>query len=137
MPVVDEFYIIAQSGLCLYSKSRQAEIDQTLFSGFLTALNTMSQELTKEGISSLVFHNSRYTISKVEEILFIARTDTKTKDAVVRKELVEMQKTFLKFFSPSDIIKNWNGDTSLFKMLDHEYEHFFVASAAKRMASLF
>ena len=137
MPVIDEFYVIAESGLCYYSKSREKEVDSALFTGFLTALNSLSQEITSEGMSSLVLQNRKYTISKIEGLLFIARTDVKMKDGVVRKELEEMQQIFLSKFSPSKLRESWDGNVTIFEDLDPQFDKFFLESAAKRMASLF
>jgi len=137
MPVIDEFYVIAESGLCYYSKSREREVDRSLFSGFLTALNSLSQQISSEGMSSLVLQNRKYTISKLEGLLFIARTDVKMKDNVVRKELEEMQHIFLDNFSPSTLKESWDGDVSVFENLDAQFDKYFLESAAKRMASLF
>jgi hypothetical protein len=137
MPVIDEFYVIAESGVCYYSKSREKEIDQTLFAGFLTALNSLSQQVTSEEMSSIILQNRKYTISKIEGLLFIARTDPKKKESEIRKELEEMQSIFLENYSPSALIKTWDGDVTMFKNLDPQYDKFFIESAAKRMASLF
>jgi hypothetical protein len=137
MPVVNEFYIIGESGLCYYSKSRNKGIDQTLFSGFLTALNSLSQEIAAKTIDKLVLQNEKYIITKREHLMFIIRTDVKTKDSEIRKELAEMEQIFLQYFSPSQLATNWDGNLNQFEILDKEYEKFFIEAVTKRMASLF
>jgi hypothetical protein len=137
MPVVDEFYIIAESGLCYYSKSRRKEIDQTFFSALLSALNTLSEEIASKGIDSLVLQKEKFTISKLGHLMFIIRTVQKTKDTEIRKELAEMKQIFLQFFSPSELEANWDGDINRFRILDKEYDRFFLDAVKNRMGSLF
>ncbi|OLS15580.1 MAG: hypothetical protein RBG13Loki_0786 [Promethearchaeota archaeon CR_4] len=137
MPVVDEFYIIAESGLCYYSKSRKKEIDKTLFSALLTALNSLSEEIASKSIDSLVLQNEKYIISRLGQIMFIVRTGTKTRDSAIRKELAEMKQIFLLYFSPKELEANWDGDLNRFKVLDKHYDRFFLESVKTRMESLF
>ncbi len=137
MPLVDEFYIIADSGLCYYSKSRRNEIDKTLFSGLLTALNSLSEQIASKGIDSLVLQNEKFVISKLDHLMFIVRTSPKNKNSEVRKELAEMQQLFLQNFSPKELEKNWDGNLNQFEILDKKYEKFFAESVTNRMASLF
>ncbi len=137
MPLVDEFYIIADSGLCYYSKSRKKEIDKTLFSGLLTALNSLSEQIASKTIDSLVLQNEKYVISKQEHLMFIVRTAPKTKDSDVRKVLAEMAQIFVQSFSPKELEKNWDGNLNKFEILDKKYEKFFLESVTIRMSSLF
>ncbi len=137
MPLVDEFYIIADSGLCYYSKSRRKEIDKTLFSGLLTALNSLSEQIASKSIDSLVLQNEKYIISKLEHLMFIVRTGPKTKDSEVRKVLAEMEQIFLQAFSPKELETNWDGNLNKFEILDKKYDRFFLESVTTRMASLF
>ncbi len=137
MPLVDEFYIIADSGLCYYSKSRRKEIDKTLFSGLLTALNSLSEQIASKSIDSLVLQNEKFVISKLEHLMFIVRTGPKAKDSEVRKVLGEMEQIFLQSFSPMDLETTWDGNLSRFEVLDKKYDKFFLESVTNRMASLF
>ncbi len=137
MPLVDEFYIIADSGLCLYSKSRKDQVDQTLFSGFLTALNSLSEEISSRNIDSLTLKNEKYIISKLEHLYFIVRTSPKAKDSEIRKILAEMEQIFLQNFSSKDLEQKWDGNLNKFELLNKKYEKFFIDSVKNRMESLF
>ncbi len=137
MNLVDEFYIIADSGLCLYSKSRKDQVDQTLFSGFLTALNSLSEEISSRNIDSLTLKNEKYIISKLEHLYFIVRTSPKAKDSEIRKILAEMEQIFLQNFSSKDLEQKWDGNLNKFELLNKKYEKFFIDSVKNRMESLF
>jgi len=142
VPVIDEFYVIAESGLCYYSKSKQKAVDQNLFSGIFSALISMSRQIssegfkTSEGIKSLVLKNRKYSIAKKQGLLFVACTTPKVKDTLIHKELVEMQQIFLLRFSTAKLA-DWNGNVTIFRALDPQYDKYFTESAAKRMESLF
>ena len=136
MHFIIEYYVIAESGLCYYSKSKQKAVDQDLFSGFIFALISISRQIISDGITSLVLKNRKYTIAKKRGLLFVACTETKVKDSVIRKELVEMQQIFLQLFSTA-ILANWNGNMALFKDLAPHYDKYFTETTAERMKSLF
>ncbi len=137
MPLVDEFYIIAESGLCYYSRSRRKEIDKTLFSGLLTALNSLSEQIASRTIDSLVLQNEKYIITKRENLMFIVRTSPKTKDSEVRKVLAEMEQIFLQNFDPKELETKWDGNLNKFDILDKKFDKFFLDAVTTRMASLF
>jgi DNA invertase Pin-like site-specific DNA recombinase len=137
MPFVEEFYVIAESGICYYAKALDKEIDQSLLSAFLSTLSAFSLEISGEQMSSYLLHKRKYTIAKAGGLLFVARTDPKIKDRVVQKELAEMEQIFNGRFSPSTIASSWNGNVAVFRGIDPQLDRFFVASAAQRMASMF
>jgi hypothetical protein len=135
VPTVIDFYIITDSGLCIYSKSREKKIEQDLFSGFMSALNSFTQQMAKDHIESFSLGSSKYFIRNINNLLFVARTAPTEKDSAVRKELDEIGRIFLTRF-PSELFeKGWDNSLSIFSTLNKLLQRFFAEPEEKmRMA---
>ncbi len=130
-----EFYVITDAGNCIYSKSDQAQIDQALFGGFLTALNSFSKQVGNSEINGFTLGKTKFFIYPAHKLFFVARTDPATKDGTVRRYLREMVQIFFRRFPPEMFEKNWDAAKDLFSALDQDYEPFFT-DKVKQIASL-
>jgi hypothetical protein len=133
---INEFYIITDSGTCIYSKSRTEEIDQTLFAGFMTALNAFSKQMAKENINAFSLGKSKYVILASNRLLFVARIELKEKDKDVLKTLMEMRDIFYTRFKPEMFFGEWDGDVSIFTELHADYARFLLDSEEKMKSSI-
>ncbi|OLS15139.1 MAG: hypothetical protein RBG13Loki_1235 [Promethearchaeota archaeon CR_4] len=136
MAGIDEFYIITETGNCIYSKSRTADIDQTLFAGFMTALNTFSNQLARDNLNAFSLGKSKYFIVNANKLLFVARTDIKEKEKSMQKTLEEMQEIFFKRFKSDKFAGKWDGDVSIFTILDADYARFLLDPEEKMKSSI-
>ncbi len=136
MPGINEFYIITESGTCIFSKSRELEIDQSLFAGFMTALNAFSKQMTKDNINAFSLGKSKYVIVSSGHLLFIARIDLKEKGKEIQKTLMEMKDIFFKRFGKEMFAGEWNGDVSIFAVLNEDYARFLLDSEEKMKNSV-
>ncbi len=137
MPYLKEFYIIPVGGNLIYSKGENKEIDQVLFSGFLAGLNTFSKNAFSQEIFAFTLGESKYISICVNDLLFVARTNTKTKDAEIKQVLQEMQAIFFANFPPPDSNKNgWGGNLTQFSILDKKYDRFFAGSSDKALKAI-
>ncbi len=136
LPGINEFYIITESGTCIFSKSRTAEIDQSLFAGFMTALNSFSKQMTQDNINAFSLGKSKYIIVSSNHLLFVARIDLKEKDKEVQKHLMEMRDIFFKRFNKDMFSGQWNGNVSVFNALSDDYARFLLDSEEKMKSSI-
>ena len=136
MPGINEFYIITENGTCIYSKSRAAEIDQTLFAGFMTALYSFSHQMAKDNLNAFSLGKSKYIIVGAKKLLFVARTDIKEKEKGVQKALEEMRDIFFKRFKADMFGENWDGDVNVFTVLHADYARFLLDSEEKMRSSV-
>jgi hypothetical protein len=136
VPDIDEFYIITVAGMCIYSKSRRSEIDQSLFAGFMTALNSFSKEISSETIKSFKLGKTKYVISTSDQLLFIAKTDVKAKEENVYKTLKEMEAIFFEKFPPEMMKNEWDGNLDMFSALDAQYDRYLSDSEEKMRSSI-
>ncbi|MEX2723493.1 MAG: hypothetical protein Q6366_011230 [Candidatus Freyarchaeota archaeon] len=118
--MIHGIYIIeACSGICLVSrKYGDVEIDDGLISGFLTALQQFSSELSIRKDQPAILREvemKSYNIiyEKRGETTIVACVDRGDSEKVLRETLVKIADNFLERFS--NYLKNWRGDTKPFK----------------------
>ncbi len=117
MPTFLEFWIIDRNGITLFHEKRDKteSINKNLFSGFVSALVDVISVSSDEDVETIKFKDSKLIMIQTnvyEKLLFIARTDKKEKDRVVRKELVRLSKTFLNEYNEE--LAKWVGDMDTF-----------------------
>ena len=96
MENIDEVYIIEDSGVCLFNHSI-GKVDETLFSGFLSSIQTFLETLGQDRIKKIEMGTSKITIFNLDEyhIFLVLRSPSKTKDKYIKKKLDEIQKRFI------------------------------------------
>ncbi len=68
--------------------------------GFFSALNSVATAMGVDALSSLVIDRSRYTFSKVFNLIFVIRTSAGAKEEKVKKLLGKVKQVFFKHFPP-------------------------------------
>jgi hypothetical protein len=128
MPTFIEFWIIDQHGITLLHKKRDDSIkgiDKNLFSGFVSAFHAVISS-SSEDVESIKFKDSKLIMiptNVYEKLLFIARTDQKEKDRIVRKELKRLSKIFLNEYRED--LAAWVGDMDTFESFGKYLEQFW------------
>jgi len=128
MPTFLEFWIIDRNGITLFhQKQDKAEsINKNLFSGFVSAMVDVISVSSDEDVETIKFKDSKLIMIQTnvyEKLLFIARTEQKEKDRVVRKELIRISKTFLNEYK--DELPKWVGDMDAFNDFTKFLEPYF------------
>ena len=102
MEKIDEVYIIEDSGVCLFNhsigKEGKTTVDETLFSGFLSSIQTFLETISKgEKIKRIELGGSKLLISSLEEyhIFIVLRSSGKIKEKYLKKKIEEIQKQFI------------------------------------------
>jgi hypothetical protein len=136
MPFLQEFYIIPVGGNLIYAKSKYNEMDQVLFSAFLTGLNAFSSEAFSEEILSFNLQKSKYVIINVNSLLFVARTNLKAKNEEICQILSKMEHIFFAHFPPETFKDGFGGCIDKFEILNKLYDQFFAGSAEKALNAI-
>ena len=128
MPKFLEFWIIDHHGITLLHKKKDntiKSIDKNLFSGFVSAFHAVIAS-SSEDVESIKFKDSKLIMiptNVYEKLLFIARTDQREKDRVIRKELKRLSKTFLNEFREDLAV--WVGDMDAFESFGEHLEQYW------------
>ncbi len=128
MVIYNAFIYQTQSGILVWKKSFDYLIDNKkveLFSSFFSAIQSFIKQLMEEksGQSLKNIEMGEYVINNTSiphlgiDLIIIADKSDKRYLKDVADEIIEL------LHSHSEIIKNWNGDTGLLKVLDFEITH--------------
>lgn len=112
---------MTESGIVLYHREFDENMDDQLFGGLMAAINSFVEELIKDGLSSFELQNKRFSILKRNSIIFIAVSSKKIKEKKVLEELQLIAKKFFELYS-EDIMTVWDNDTSRFLNFEKEIQ---------------
>jgi len=103
--LLQDIWILSEAGIVIFHRHFDKTLDEQLFGGLLTALNTFAEELEK----------------KKNTFLFVTNTKKKIKPKKVIQELDIIIESFFEFY-PLDFLKNWNGDINIFMNFENKIE---------------
>ncbi|MBD3194242.1 MAG: hypothetical protein GF317_04250 [Candidatus Lokiarchaeota archaeon] len=119
--VLQDLWILASdSGIVLYSRTFDNNVDVQLFGGLMSALNSFAEVLSKEGLTSFELSDKRFAIIKRKNISIIGNASTKVKEKKLIEELQIIADKFFVLYS--DILDNWDGDINLFSNFEEKIE---------------
>ncbi|MHC1591176.1 MAG: hypothetical protein ACXQS8_03755 [Candidatus Helarchaeales archaeon] len=115
MHLINELWIITESGLTIYNQKVDDVVDADLFGGFISALNQFAKQLGEDEFKTIEMGDCRLIVKRCEEckVLFVTRSDKKVKLKSVEEYLECIKENFYEKFK--DKLENWNGDLDEFK----------------------
>ena len=94
--ILQDIWIVDFSGIVLYHRAYNKQIDAQLFGGLMSALNKLAEEISEKRITRIDFENKCFGILKKEKILFIANAD---EDIGSNTIIYELKLIAYKFFN--------------------------------------
>ena len=120
MKVLQDIWILSESGVVLFSRVFNPKVNEQLFGALMTALNSFASELAKGGLSSFELSSIRFTIYKDKGLIFVANSQKKVKEKKVQEELkIIANKFFVKY---SDVLASWDSDINIFLSFNKDIE---------------
>lgn len=114
MGPLKDLWIFTQTGIEIYSHNPNIELNPTLFGGFVSALQSLSQEIAKDALKSFVIGNSRYTfyLEPKENLYILGRSFVSTLESTITKILIRINEAFYDKFRKK--IEKFTGDVTGF-----------------------
>ena len=111
--LVQDIWILADSGVVLFHRVFNQKLDAQLFGGLMTALNSFAEKLSKGGLTNFELNSKRFSVIKRKGLLFIANS---SKTFKIKKVLQELEIIVNKFFEtyPEDNLNNFDGNIKQF-----------------------
>ena len=109
LKILRDIWILTDSGIVLFHRTYDQDLDEQLFGSLLSALNSFAEEISKGGLSNFELQNKRFTLLKKNNIIFIANSSKKFKEKKVMEELKEIVEKFFKLYPPQ-ILDNWDNE---------------------------
>ena len=130
LKILRDIWILTDSGIVLFHRTYDQDLDEQLFGSLLSALNSFAEEISKGGLSNFELQNKRFTLLKKNKIIFIANSSKKFREKKVMEELKEIVGKFFKLYPPQ-IIDNWDNDIGFFKNFETEIEESLEETIAR------
>jgi len=121
MKVIRDIWILTENGIVLYHRMFDENLDDQLFGGLMSALNSFAEELIDKGLSNFELQDKRYTLLKKNRMIFIANSAKKVKEKKVIQEMLFIASKFFDLYS-EDFLLNWNHNVNVFKNFEKEIE---------------
>jgi hypothetical protein len=116
--IVNAFWIISTDGLEYFSYSPQMAVDPNLFAGFISALQAISQELSRTQMESFVIGEDRYVFYHESErkLYILGKAHIYQSEQVVLRILKYLYQSFYQQFAKA--IDRFLGDVTPFKQFE-------------------
>jgi len=110
-----ELWILNEAGICLFNYNPSVEIDLTVFSGFLSAINAFGETITQQRIQNIDFISETFVFhhDPSSRLLFIARAPRTISDKLIREKLESTAREFIIKYS-RDELRGWIGNDNYF-----------------------
>ena len=94
--VIKDFWFITETGIEIFSYAPDVPVNPTLFGGFISALQSLSEEIHKKRMESFVIGNQRYSFyfEEGKPIFIIGRANIEELDTRVTKVLSVLYQRF-------------------------------------------
>lgn len=126
-----DFYVLRESGECVFHKSYTSEADKieadgTLMSSFLSAINAFAQNVDT-GTKMLETDNFRFVYHKNAEYIYVARTEKGT-----NAELIESKLDAISHQMESRIPAKFDGNVTIFQGVSSLIKEQFLMNGPKK-----
>jgi hypothetical protein len=112
--IVQDFWILKDDGLVLFSRVFHEQVEDQLFGALLSALDSFAQQVSEGGLSNFELSNKRFTLIKKGGLLFIANSSKNVKEKKIIQELEVISQKFLEIY-PENFFEEWDNDISIFQ----------------------
>lgn len=112
MKVLQDIWILDKAGVVLFNRVFKESVSPQLFGAMMSALNSFAEHLTNEGLTNFELENKRFTITKRNNLIFVANSSKQFNQKKVNKEIGKISKKFIKRYSED--LKNYQGEIGSF-----------------------
>ncbi|MBD3227297.1 MAG: hypothetical protein GF329_03840 [Candidatus Lokiarchaeota archaeon] len=118
--IIQDLWILSESGIVLFSRVFNEDVNEQLFGGFITALNNFAQTMRYGELSNFSLKKTNFFIYKQDDLLFITNSPKKVNEKRTMKALKKISDRFFDLYA--DILSNWDGETDYFDNFKSEIE---------------
>ncbi len=134
--ILKDLWILASTGVVLFSRVIDEKINPQLFGGLISALNTFAEKLSNGGITNFELSNLKFIVVKRRDFLFIGSTSNKVKEKKAEEELKKIGDLFFKKY-PQEVLIKWDNDISIFSDFGSNIEGSLEKDSTDKMKEAF
>ena len=117
--LIQDLWILTQDGITLYHRAFDPNLNEQLFGGLMSALNSFAENLVEGGLSSFEMSNKRFNLLKKHSLFFVSNSDKKHKEKKVIPELEKVANIFTNIYSV-EFFDSWDNDITIFQNFEKE-----------------
>jgi hypothetical protein len=118
LKVLQDIWILEKSGIVIFHREFDKAVSPQLFGAMMSALNMFAEQLTEGGLSNFDLQDTRFTLIKKQNLLFVATSSKKYNQKKVNKELEKISVKFLKLYIKQ--LERFQGKIGAFSEFVHE-----------------
>jgi hypothetical protein len=120
LKLLRDLWILEKSGVAFFHREFDKSVSPQMFGAMMSALNMFAEQLADGGLSNFELKNSRFTLIKQSDLLFIATSSNEIRQKKVNKELKKISDRFIILYSEK--LKNFKGKIGGFSNFINEIE---------------
>ncbi|MBN2152894.1 MAG: hypothetical protein JW839_15690 [Candidatus Lokiarchaeota archaeon] len=118
--LLQDIWIMTHDGTVLFKRVFEEKLNEQLFGGFMSALETFASQLDDHGLSSFEIGSKKFILKKGQGCYFVANFDKKVNPKKAQAELEEVAKKFIGAFQVE--LMAFRGDVETFKGFEKQIE---------------
>ncbi len=121
--MIKSFMIISKHGAPLFIHTKEDTFDETLVSGYLSAIQNFAQEVNNSCIARMEMQNNIFFYAVKEPIYSVVVADAadEMENRIYQIIAERLGRAFLQKY-PEKTVLEWNGDLNFFSGFNQEYE---------------
>jgi len=137
MVEIEEFYVIAENGTCVFARTnRRDSAEGDLIAGFLNAINLLSTRVNSDTIQAFGFGNHQLIVHFEYNMQFVALVTKDTRMKAIRKQLQLFATGFFEMYPPEYMAKKWRGNLGIFASLNNPFNKFIANPHVRMQAAI-
>lgn len=129
--ILQDLWIIKEdSGIVLFNRAHNKEVNPQLFGGLMSALDSFAENIDEDGINSFEFSDKRFCLKNKDGILCVGNS---CKDTDVEKLHLKIEKILERFCEKysKEFFEIWEGNIELFSDFECELNDLIKAPVKK------
>ncbi|MFW9971433.1 MAG: hypothetical protein ACFFDF_14660 [Candidatus Odinarchaeota archaeon] len=112
MKVLQDIWILEKSGIVIFHREFDKTVSPQLFGAMMSALDMFAEQLIEGGLSNFDLKDTRFTLIKKLNLIFVATSSKRYKQKKVNKELEKISEKFINLYSEE--LKSFQGKIGAF-----------------------
>ncbi len=128
MFIIEEFWVINDTGLCLFYRSihpeKQVATQSDLISGMFSAILQLHSKLSGSSIQKFEDTEGKFLFFARKNLIFIVKARLNAPDDKIKKRVTLLQDKFIKKFQAK--LDNFDGNVTEFKSYEKDLDSVFT-----------
>jgi hypothetical protein len=131
--LLQDLWVMRSDGTVLYKRVFEEKLNEQLFGGFMSALETFASQLDEHGLSSFEIGSKKFILKKEHGNYFVANFDKKVNPKKAQAELEGVANKFISAYQVE--LMTFRGDVEPFKGFEKQIQDSLEEVVSKFQAS--